>query len=95
MLVLLGIGIFIYIKVIDSKLPSTRDSIREGPKVVSLDRDKVSAVIIKNAASVIELRKGENNSLDDGKAGERPGGPNGSERVVYQCGVFEIRDSHR
>ena len=60
LLLLLAGGIFAYIKFVDSKQPSTLDAQRDAKKVVSLDRDKINSVTIKNAEGVIELRKQDN-----------------------------------
>ena len=60
LLLLLAGGIFAYIKFVDSKQLSTLDTQRDAKKVVSLDRDKINSVTIKNAEGTIELRKRDN-----------------------------------
>ena len=59
LLVIAG-GIFAYIKFVDFKQPSTIDTQRDAKKVVSLDRDKITSISIKNAEGTIELRKQDN-----------------------------------
>ena len=59
-LLLLAGGFFAYIKFVDSKQPSTLDAQRDAKKVVSLDRDKINSIAIKNAEGIIELRKQDN-----------------------------------
>jgi hypothetical protein len=61
LLLVLAVGIFAYIKFVETKQPTTRDTMRDGKKVVSLDRDKINAISIKSAGTEIELRKGDNN----------------------------------
>ncbi len=60
LLLLIAGGIFAYIKFVDSNQLSTLDAQREAKKVVSLDRDKVNSITIKNADGAIELRKRDN-----------------------------------
>ena len=60
LLLLLAGGIFAYIKFVESKQPSTLDAQRDAKKVVSLDRDKINSIAIKNSEGVIELRKQDN-----------------------------------
>lgn len=60
LLLLLAGGIFAYIKFVDSTQPSTVDALRDAKKVVSLDRDRINSIEIKNADGVIELRKRDN-----------------------------------
>lgn len=60
LLILLAGGIFAYIWFVDAKQVRTRDRIRDGDKVVQLDRDNINAISIKNAETEIELRKQDN-----------------------------------
>ena len=60
LLLLLAGGILAYIVFFDSKQPSTLDAQRDARKVMSLDRDKINSIAIKNAEGTIELRKQDN-----------------------------------
>ena len=60
LLLLLAIGIFAYVKFYDARLATTRDVLRDANKVVSLDRDKINFIAIKNAEGTIEVRKQDN-----------------------------------
>ena len=59
LLLILGIGLFAYIKLYDSNRPSTDELRDQKGKVVEVDRDSVDALTIRNSESSIELRKNQ------------------------------------
>ena len=55
LLAALGIAGFIYF--VEDKLPTTQKAAENAGRVVEFERDKISAITIKNAGTTIELRK--------------------------------------
>jgi hypothetical protein len=57
LLLLLALGLGAYLWFFDRKLPSTHETARAGNLLVELDRDEITALLIKNPESKIDLRK--------------------------------------
>ena len=61
LLLLIAAGaIFGLIKLYESKYAATRDAARDSKKLISLDRDTIKTIEIKNAEGVIAMRKQDN-----------------------------------
>ncbi len=61
LLLLLAAGlIFGLIKFYDSRYAPTRDAARDSKKLITLDRDTINTIAIKNAEGAIEMRKQDN-----------------------------------
>ncbi|MEQ1852629.1 MAG: DUF4340 domain-containing protein, partial [Chthoniobacteraceae bacterium] len=56
-LLILGLGLFAYIKFIDSKKLSTDEQREKKGRVVEVNRDEVDAVTIRNSEGTIEMKK--------------------------------------
>jgi hypothetical protein len=57
LLLILGIGLFAYIALYDSKAPSTDELREKKGKVVEADRDSIDAVTIRNSEGSIQMKK--------------------------------------
>ncbi len=61
-LLLAAVVTFGVMRFYDSKFLPTREAARDAKKVMSLDRDKITSIAIRNAGGTIEMRKQENDA---------------------------------
>src|SRR5437016_1713772 len=57
LLLILGVGLFAYIRFVDSKKLSTDELLAQKGKVVEVDRSGTDAVTIRNSEGSLQLRK--------------------------------------
>lgn len=60
LLLFVAAGIFVYVWFVENKRPSAKEVQERGERVTQIDRDKITAISIRNSESKIELRKKDN-----------------------------------